>query len=103
MLLWLGKILILTASAPGMKVRHEPAQHPDRRYIVGQKDGIVDSNSHRAMIGGMKSATRTPNVRIIPRAHELPRQLADEERRSMQSVLDRALERYQRDRFLRPR
>jgi hypothetical protein len=49
----------------------------------------------------MKSATRTPNVRISPRAHELLRQLAEEERRSMQSVLDRALEGYRRDRFLR--
>jgi hypothetical protein len=53
------------------------------------------------MMGGMKSATRTPNVRISPRAHELLRQLAEEEQRSMQSVLDRALERYRRERFLR--
>ena len=49
----------------------------------------------------MKSTPRTPNVRISPRAHELLRQLADEEQRSMQSVLDRALERYRRERFLR--
>ena len=49
----------------------------------------------------MKSATPTTNVRISPRAHELLRQLAEEERRSMQSVLDQALERYRRDRFLR--
>ena len=49
----------------------------------------------------MKFATRTPNVRISPRAHELLRQLAEEEQRSMQSVLDRALERYRRERFLR--
>ena len=53
------------------------------------------------MMGGMKFATRTPNVRISPRAHELLRQLAEEEQRSMQSVLDRALERYRRERFLR--
>jgi len=49
----------------------------------------------------VKFATRTPNVRISPRAHELLRQLAEEEQRSMQSVLDRALERYRRERFLR--
>ena len=49
----------------------------------------------------MKTANRTPNVRISPRAHDLLRQIADEEQQSMQSVLDRALERYRRDRFLR--
>jgi hypothetical protein len=49
----------------------------------------------------MKSTPRTPNVRISPRAHELLRQLADEEQLSMQSVLDRALEQYRRERFLR--
>jgi hypothetical protein len=49
----------------------------------------------------MKSVPRTPNVRISPRAHELLRQLAEEEQRSMQSILDRALERYRRERFLR--
>jgi hypothetical protein len=49
----------------------------------------------------MKSPTRTPNVRISPRTHELLRQLAEEEQQSMQSVLDTALERYRRDRFLR--
>jgi hypothetical protein len=48
-----------------------------------------------------RSTSRTPNVRISPRAHELLRQLAQEEQRSMQSVLDRALERYRRERFLR--
>ena len=49
----------------------------------------------------MKSAKRTPNVRISPHAHDLLRQLAQEEQQSMQSVLDRALERYRRDAFLR--
>jgi predicted transcriptional regulator len=49
----------------------------------------------------MKSATRTANIRISPRAHEMLRQLAEEEQRSMQSVLDQALERYRRERFLR--
>ena len=48
---------------------------------------------------GKKSTSRTP-VRISPRAHELLRQMAQEEQRSMQSVLDRALERYRRERFL---
>jgi hypothetical protein len=49
----------------------------------------------------MKSTTRTPNVRISPRAHELLRQLAQEEQQSMQSVLDSAIERYRREMFLR--
>jgi hypothetical protein len=49
----------------------------------------------------MKAANRTPNVRISPRAHDLLRQMAVEEQRSMQSVLDRALEHYRREKFLR--
>ena len=49
----------------------------------------------------MKAADRTPAVRISPRAYALLRQMAVEEQRSMQSVLDRALEGYRRDRFLR--
>jgi hypothetical protein len=49
----------------------------------------------------MKSTTRTPNVRISPRAHELLRQLAEEEHQSMQAVLDTAIERYRRESFLR--
>jgi hypothetical protein len=48
----------------------------------------------------MKSATRTPNVRLSPRAHALLRQIADEEQQSMQAVLDSAIERYRRERFL---
>ena len=48
----------------------------------------------------MKSATRTPNVRLSPRTHALLRQIADEERQSMQAVLDNAIERYRRERFL---
>ena len=36
-----------------------------------------------------------------PRAHELLRQRAEEEQQSIQSVLDRALERYRREKFLR--
>jgi hypothetical protein len=49
----------------------------------------------------MKSTTRTLNVRISPRAHELLRQLAEEEQQSMQAVLDSAIERYRRESFLR--
>ena len=49
----------------------------------------------------MKAANRTPNVRISPRAHDLLRQMAEEEQESMQSILDRALERYRREKFLR--
>jgi predicted HicB family RNase H-like nuclease len=47
----------------------------------------------------MKSTTRTPNVRISPRAHEFLCQLAEEEQQSMQSILDSAIERYRRERF----
>lgn len=49
----------------------------------------------------MKAAKSVPNVRISPRSHELLRKLAEEEQQSMQSVLDRALEQYRRERFLR--
>jgi len=48
----------------------------------------------------MKSETRTPNVRVSPRAHALLRKIADEDKQSMQAVLDEAIERYRRDRFL---
>lgn len=49
----------------------------------------------------MKSENRTPNVRISPHAHALLRQLAEDEDNSMQAVLDKAIERYRRDKFLR--
>ncbi len=49
----------------------------------------------------MKAANRTPNVRISPRAHELLRRMAEEEQQSMQSVLDKAIEGYRREKFLR--
>ena len=49
----------------------------------------------------MKAAKRTPNIRISPRAHGLLRQMAEEERQSMQAILDKALERYRRESFLR--
>jgi hypothetical protein len=49
----------------------------------------------------MKALKRTPNVRVSPRAHQLLLELAEEEQQSMQAVLDVALERYRRERFLR--
>jgi hypothetical protein len=49
----------------------------------------------------MKALKRTANVRVSPRAHQLLLQLAEEEQQSMQAVLDRALERYRREKFLR--
>lgn len=48
----------------------------------------------------VKPAIRTPNVRLSPRAHALLRKIADEEQQSMQAVLDEAIERYRRERFL---
>jgi predicted transcriptional regulator len=44
---------------------------------------------------------RAPSVRISPRTHELVRHLAEKGKQSMQSVLDDAIERYRRERFLR--
>jgi hypothetical protein len=49
----------------------------------------------------MKAARRSSIVRMSPRAHDLLRRLAEEEQQSMQAVLDEALERYRRERFLR--
>lgn len=49
----------------------------------------------------MKASTKTPTVRLTTRSHELLRQLAKEEQESMQSVLDRAIEQYRREKFLR--
>jgi predicted transcriptional regulator len=50
----------------------------------------------------MKPGSRTaPNVRISPHAHELLRQLAKKEDESMQAVLDKAIEHYRRETFLR--
>ena len=49
----------------------------------------------------MKAEVKAPNVRISPHAHELLRKLAEEEDASMQAVLDRAIEQYRRERFLR--
>jgi len=49
----------------------------------------------------MKVANRTSIVRISPGALDLLRRLAEEEQQSMQAVLDKALERYRREIFLR--
>jgi ribosomal protein L22 len=49
----------------------------------------------------VKPDSRTPNVRISPHAHEVLRLLAEEQQASMQAVLDRAIERYRRECFLR--
>ena len=57
--------------------------------------------SHTCYNTAVKVESRTPNVRISPHAHELLRQLAEEEQASMQAVLDRAIERYRRESFLR--
>ena len=48
----------------------------------------------------MKPATRTPRVRLSPRAHAILRQIAKEEQESIQTVLDKAIEHYRRERFL---
>jgi len=43
----------------------------------------------------------SPNVRISATSHELLRRLAEEEGESMHAILDKAIERYRRERFLR--
>ena len=48
----------------------------------------------------MKAAPESPNIRISPRAKAALRQLAKSEGKPMQAVLDAAIERYQRDKFL---
>ena len=49
----------------------------------------------------MKSSSRSSNVRLSPRAHQVLRQLATEAGEPMQSVLDKAIESYRREEFLR--
>ena len=46
-------------------------------------------------------ARQTPIARISPRAHALLRKLASEEHSSMQAVLDKAIEHYRRETFIR--
>ena len=48
----------------------------------------------------MKAAPESLNIRIIPSAKAALRQLAKSEGKPMQAVLDAAIERYQRDKFL---
>ena len=49
----------------------------------------------------MKSARRTPTVRISTRAHQLLRKLAKNAGESMQSILDKSIETYRHEEFLR--
>lgn len=49
----------------------------------------------------MKSARRTPNVRLSPRTHQMLQRLAKEADESMQAILDKAIESYRREAFLR--
>jgi len=49
----------------------------------------------------MRPGSRTPNVRISVHTHTLLRRLAAEEDDSMQAVLDKAIEQYRRDKFVR--
>lgn len=52
------------------------------------------------LYSGVGSANVTPTVRISPRSHALLRQIADEEQKTMQTILDEAIEHYRRERFL---
>jgi len=49
----------------------------------------------------VRAESRAPNVRISASSHELLRRLAEEEGESMHAILDKAIERYRRERFLR--
>lgn len=49
----------------------------------------------------MSSGISVPNVRISARAHKILRRLAKDANESMQSVLDKAIESYRRQEFLR--
>ena len=48
----------------------------------------------------MKTTAENPNIRITPRSKAVLRTLAKQEGKTMQAVLDEAIEHYQRDRFL---
>jgi predicted DNA-binding protein len=48
----------------------------------------------------MKTAAENPNIRITPRSKAVLRDLAKREGKPMQTILDRAIEHYQRDKFL---
>ena len=61
----------------------------------------VDISVYQCYSSGMRPARRTPNVRISPRAHRLLQKLAKEADQSMQAILDKAIESYRREEFLR--
>jgi hypothetical protein len=48
----------------------------------------------------MKTTAENPNIRITPRSKGVLRALAKQQGKPMQAVLDEAIERYQRDKFL---
>jgi hypothetical protein len=48
----------------------------------------------------MGTAAENPNIRISPHSKSILRELAKREGKPMQAVLDEAIERYQRDKFL---
>jgi hypothetical protein len=48
----------------------------------------------------MKATVENPNIRITPRSKATLRSLARQEGKSMQAILDEAIEQYQRDKFL---
>ena len=48
----------------------------------------------------MSTTTISPNIRISPRSKAVLRDLAAREGKPMQTVLDDAIEHYQRDKFL---
>jgi predicted DNA-binding protein len=48
----------------------------------------------------MKATRENPNIRIAPRSKAILRALAKREGKPMQTVLDEAIERCQRDKFL---
>jgi len=48
----------------------------------------------------MKTTVENPNIRITPRSKAVLRALAKQEGKPMQAVLDKAIEHYQRDKFL---
>ena len=48
----------------------------------------------------MKSAIESPNIRITAKSKAILRTLARQQGKSMQSILDEAVESYQRDQFL---
>jgi len=48
----------------------------------------------------MRTPTESPNIRITPHSKAVLRTLAKQEGKTMQAVLDEAVEHYQRDKFL---